>query len=66
MNAICSMFIVNCPTLMNRFFIFRPLLTHVHCANKVHSRTRRAVISVYDDAGNVIETHEHKGAFKEW
>jgi hypothetical protein len=23
------------------------------------------VISVYDDAGNVIETHEHKGEFKE-
>jgi len=21
---------------------------------------------VYDDAGNVIETHEHKGQFKEW
>jgi uncharacterized protein with GYD domain len=25
-----------------------------------------AVIRVYDDAGNVIETHEHKGDFKEW
>ena len=25
-----------------------------------------AVISVYDEAGNVIETHEHKGDFKEW
>jgi hypothetical protein len=25
-----------------------------------------AVIRVYDDAGNVIETHEHKGEFKEW
>jgi hypothetical protein len=24
------------------------------------------VIRVYDDAGNVIETHEHKGDFKEW
>jgi hypothetical protein len=23
------------------------------------------VICVYDDAGNVIETHEHKGDFKE-
>jgi hypothetical protein len=23
-----------------------------------------AVIYVYDDAGNVIETHEHKGDFK--
>jgi hypothetical protein len=25
-----------------------------------------AVIRVYDDAGNMIETHEHKGDFKEW
>jgi hypothetical protein len=21
---------------------------------------------VYDEAGNVIETHEHKGDFKDW
>jgi len=26
----------------------------------------RAVIRVYGAAGNVIETHEHKGDFKEW
>jgi hypothetical protein len=25
-----------------------------------------AVIGVYDEAGNVIETHEHAGDFKEW
>jgi len=25
-----------------------------------------AVIRVYDAAGNVIETHEHAGQFKEW
>ncbi len=24
-----------------------------------------SVIRVYDDAGNAIETHEHKGDFKE-
>jgi len=24
------------------------------------------VICVYDAAGNVIETHVHKGDFKEW
>ena len=30
------------------------------------SRSHRAVIRVYDDAGNVIETHEHAGEFKEW
>ena len=26
------------------------------------SRSHHAVIRVYDDAGNVIETHEHTGA----
>jgi hypothetical protein len=30
------------------------------------SRSHHAVIRVYDDAGNVIETHENKGDFKEW
>ena len=29
------------------------------------SRSRDAVIRVYDDAGNVIETHEHEGDFEE-
>ena len=29
------------------------------------SRSQYAVIRVYDDAGNVIETHEHRGDFKE-
>jgi hypothetical protein len=29
------------------------------------SRSHDAVIRVYDSAGNVIETHEHKGDFKE-
>jgi hypothetical protein len=31
-----------------------------------YSRSHDGVIRVYDDAGNVIETHEHKGGFKEW
>jgi hypothetical protein len=30
------------------------------------SRSHDAVIRVYDDTGNVIETHEHKGDLKEW
>jgi hypothetical protein len=31
------------------------------------SRSHDAVIRVYDDAGNVIETHEHAAAdFKAW
>jgi hypothetical protein len=29
------------------------------------SRSQDGVIRVYDDTGNVIETHEHKGDFKE-
>jgi len=30
-----------------------------------YSRSQATVIRVYDEAGNVIETHEHKGDFKE-
>ena len=33
---------------------------------KFFSRSHDAVIRVYDDAGKVIETHEHKADFKEW
>jgi hypothetical protein len=33
---------------------------------EVSQRSHDAVIRVYDEAGNVIETHEHKGDFKEW
>jgi hypothetical protein len=33
---------------------------------KFYSRSHHAVIRVYDEAGNVIETHEHTGDFKEW
>jgi hypothetical protein len=29
------------------------------------SRSHDAVIRVYDEAGNVIETHGHKGQFRE-
>ena len=32
---------------------------------KFYSRLHDAVIRVYDDAGKVIEAHEHKGEFKE-
>jgi hypothetical protein len=32
---------------------------------KFFGRSHHAVIRVYDDAGNVIETHKHKGNFKE-
>ena len=31
-----------------------------------YSRSHATVIGVYDDAGNMIETHEHAGEFREW
>jgi hypothetical protein len=33
---------------------------------KHRSRSHNAVIRVYDDAGNVIQTHKQKGDFREW
>jgi hypothetical protein len=33
---------------------------------KFYSRSHDAVVRVYDEAGNVIETHEHAGEFKAW
>ena len=36
----------------------------IGCA-KHWSRSHDALIRVYDAAGNAIETHEHKGDFKE-
>jgi len=30
------------------------------------NRSHDAVIRVYDDAGNVIETREHVGDFRQW
>jgi hypothetical protein len=33
---------------------------------KFYTRSHHAVIRVYDEAGNVIETHEHAGNFREW
>lgn len=33
---------------------------------KHRSRSHDAVIRVYDEAGNMIETHKHAGDFKEW
>ena len=33
---------------------------------KFRSRSHHAVIRVYDDAGNMIETHEQESEFKEW
>jgi hypothetical protein len=40
-------------------------ISNVVDCGKVFSRSHRAVIRVYDEACNVIETHEHTGDFKE-
>jgi hypothetical protein len=31
-----------------------------------YSRAHDAVVRVYDATGDVVETHEHEGDFKEW
>jgi hypothetical protein len=36
-----------------------------HATAEFYSRWYDAVIRIYDDAGNVIETHQHAGEFKE-
>jgi hypothetical protein len=49
--------------------VFRCLLgsfQRVFSQVKHRSRSYDAVIRVYDEAGSVIETHEHKGDFKAW
>jgi hypothetical protein len=33
---------------------------------KSYSRSLDAVIRVFDEAGNIMEMHEHAGGFKEW
>jgi hypothetical protein len=33
---------------------------------KFNSRSHDGLIRVYDAAGNVIQTHEHTGEFREW
>jgi len=38
----------------------------MRCNEPFFSRSHDAVIRVYDEADNVIETHEHAGDFKEW
>jgi hypothetical protein len=44
-----------CPILSEKQFASYP---------EAFSRSHDAVIRVYDESGNVIETHEHKGEFK--
>ena len=39
----------------------RDAIGHANVCSRLHD----AIIQIYDDAGNVIETHEHAGEFKE-
>jgi hypothetical protein len=55
----------------NRLGVIISFLLRASRANAIgyalhRSRSHDAVIRVYDEAGNVIETHERKGDFKEW
>ena len=50
-------------------FLARP--RSIRCKNiieyaKFYSRSLDDAIRVYDESGNVVEMHEHKGDFKEW
>jgi hypothetical protein len=36
------------------------------CAKVIAAVRTMPLIHVYDEAGNVIETHEYAGDFKEW
>jgi hypothetical protein len=47
-------------SVIGRQWDFRPIREVFYC------RSHDAVMRVYVGAGNVIETHEHKGDFKEW
>jgi len=41
------------------------MVSRMQSATPNYSRSHHAMIRVYDEAGNVIETHEHAGDFKE-
>jgi hypothetical protein len=55
-----------------RPFHLRPVALQLRVVCRSTKRCRQrppstlSVICVYNAAGNVIETHEHKGDFKEW
>jgi len=33
---------------------------------KSYNCSHDAVIRIYDDSGNAVEAHQHKGDFKDW
>ena len=46
-------------------FLHPPTIANARALRKHGSQPHRAVIRVYDAAGNIVETHEHNGDFKE-
>jgi hypothetical protein len=48
---------------MNAAWVNTTASTRVIGYAKHYSRSHDALIRVYDDVGNVIETHEHAGDF---
>ena len=55
-SKLCSSGIVNCCAFVVR--------AEERCRRNSTARSHEAVLRVYDAAGNVIETHGHKGDFK--
>jgi hypothetical protein len=57
------------PLASNRAFLQRyakpNAINNARDYAKFYSQSNGAVICVFDDAGNVIETHEHAAEFKE-
>jgi hypothetical protein len=41
-------------------------MTHILPVEWIFASAKRAVIRVYDEMGNMIQTHEHADDFKEW
>ena len=49
-----------------RFQFHKRSQPFIHSHDENAFSRRDALIRVYDAAGDMIETHEHKGDFKEW
>jgi len=56
------------PRVHDRLSLLQAIAEEYKKSNDVNrpGSSHDAVIRVYDDTGNVIETHEHAGDFKEW
>jgi hypothetical protein len=48
------------------WFVAFAFLSLLRSAPLPYAASHDAMVRVYDEAGNVIETHEHAGELKEW